>query len=214
MLATDQLEKLWTELNVRYFHRTLPPIGIVWSRRLTSSAGLFVSRVGPRRSAPRGADIQSSPRCIKLSAVLLTWQHQQPNPDILTTLAHEMIHQWQYDVLKRRPNHGPDFHRMMERMNQDGLGITIYHSIEKKVSALARYVWRCRQCGIIYRRQRRTIKPRRHQCGACRGPLQELNPSTITRRSPFATNYQRYDSNATSAPVQLTLDFSVSKFSR
>ena len=55
----------------------------------------------------------------------------------MTTLAHEMIHQWQYDILKRRPNHGQDFRRMMARMNLDGLGITIYHSLGKAVTALA-----------------------------------------------------------------------------
>ena len=91
----------------------------------------------------------------------------------MTTLAHEMIHQWQYDILKRRPNHGQDFRRMMARMNLDGLGITIYHSLGKEVTALAKYAWRCQQCGSIYRRQRRTIQPRRHLCGACRGPLRE-----------------------------------------
>ena len=85
-----------------------------------------------------------------------------------------MIHQWQYDILKRRPNHGVDFRRMMARMNEQGLGITIYHSLGKKVAALAKYAWRCQQCGSIYRRQRRTIQPRRHSCGACRGALHEL----------------------------------------
>ena len=63
---------------------------------------------------------------------------------------------------------------MMARMNEDGLGITIYHSLGKEVAALAKYAWRCQRCGSIYRRQRRSIQPRRHSCGACRGPLREL----------------------------------------
>ena len=90
------------------------------------------------------------------------------------TLAHEMIHQWQYDILKRRPNHGADFRRMMAKMNRDGLGITIYHSLGSAVAALAQYAWRCQHCGCMYQRQRRTIQPRRHRCGSCRGPLREL----------------------------------------
>jgi predicted SprT family Zn-dependent metalloprotease len=94
--------------------------------------------------------------------------------ETLTTLAHEMIHQWQYDILKRRPNHGTDFRRMMTRMNEEGLGITIYHTMGKEVAALAQYAWRCQRCGSIYRRQRRSIQPRRHSCGTCRGPLREL----------------------------------------
>ena len=88
-----------------------------------------------------------------------------------------MIHQWQFDVLKRRPNHGPDFLRKMTEMNRDGtLAITIYHSLQKEVLALARFAWRCRECGRVYRRQRKTIEPRHHQCGSCRGALQELGP--------------------------------------
>jgi predicted SprT family Zn-dependent metalloprotease len=95
--------------------------------------------------------------------------------EIMNTLAHEMIHQWQYDILKRRPNHGPDFLRKMTEMNRDGaLAITIYHSLQNEVRTFTRFTWRCRRCGQVYRRQRRTIQPSRHHCGVCRGALQEL----------------------------------------
>jgi predicted SprT family Zn-dependent metalloprotease len=108
--------------------------------------------------------------------------------EIVSTLAHEMIHQWQYDILKRRPNHGANFLRKMTEMNRDGaLAITIYHSLQKEVLALARFAWRCQQCGRVYRRQRRTIQPRRHHCGICRGLLQELVGSV----SRVPTDYER-----------------------
>lgn len=171
--SVEPLLTLWTNLNRRYFQGALPPIPIEWSRRLTSSAGMFVCRVGPRHTHMQSTIDQTRRRCIKLSSVLLPTQNLDLDRETMTTLAHEMIHQWQYDVLKRRPNHGQDFRRMMARMNQDGLGITIYHSLGKAVTALAKYAWRCQQCGSMYRRQRRTIQPRRHLCGACRGPLRE-----------------------------------------
>jgi predicted SprT family Zn-dependent metalloprotease len=77
--------------------------------------------------------------------------------------------------LRRRPNHGPDFLRKMTEMNRDGaLAITTYHSLQNEVLTFARFTWRCRQCGHLYRRQRRTIQPTRHHCGICRGALQEL----------------------------------------
>ncbi len=172
--SPEPLLTIWADLNSRYFRGALPPIPIEWSRRLTSSAGMFVCRIGPRHAFARATDDHSRRRCIKLSAVLLQRNSPHQNHETLTTLAHEMIHQWQYDILKRRPNHGVDFRRMMARMNEQGLGITIYHSLGKEVAALAKYAWRCQQCGSIYRRQRRTIQPRRHFCGACRGPLREL----------------------------------------
>ncbi|WHZ16975.1 MAG: hypothetical protein OJF52_003826 [Nitrospira sp.] len=171
--AVEPLLTLWTDLNARYFRGTLPAIRIEWSRRLTSSAGMFVCRVGPREVPPQRTG-DATRRCIKLSAVLLHGNGPHQSRETLTTFAHEMIHQWQYDILKRRPNHGADFRRMMGRMNQDGLGITVYHSLGQEVASLAKYAWRCQQCGDIYRRQRRTIQPKRHRCGSCRGPLREV----------------------------------------
>jgi len=173
--SEPSLQSLWQELNLRFFRSCLPPIRIEWSSRLTASAGLFVCRVGPRQP-PRPERDDCSRRRIRLSSVLLRRDESEWEQETRSTLAHEMIHQWQYDILKRRPNHGLDFRRMMARMNQEGLGITVYHSLGREVAALAKYAWRCQTCGDLYRRQRRSIHPRRHRCGACRGPLREVTP--------------------------------------
>jgi len=177
-LTVESLQDQWRDLNNGYFAGLLPPIPIVWSRRLTSSIGMFVSRIGPRPRHEQGATRHRSHREIRLSLPLLERLKKRTpyaEQELRNTLAHEMIHQWQFDVLRRRPNHGPDFFRKMTEMNRDGaLAITIYHSLQKEVLALARFAWRCRQCGRVYRRQRRTIQPRRHHCGICRGALQEL----------------------------------------
>ncbi|MCP9448209.1 MAG: SprT-like domain-containing protein, partial [Nitrospira sp.] len=169
------LQQEWTRLNRRYFADRLPPISIVWSRRLTSSVGLFVSRVGPRTRLPGPA---FSRREIRLSLPLferLAARTRSMEQELLNTLAHEMIHQWQFDVLKRRPNHGPDFLRKKTEMNRSGeVAVTTYHALQPEVLSLARFAWRCRTCGRIYRRQRNTINPRRHHCGLCRGALEEL----------------------------------------
>ena len=170
-LTLDQLQQLWAELNLRYFRGTLPAIEIEWSPRLTASSGMFVSRSGPRTRTTASTDPAHGRRLIRLSLPLLQRQSDQ---EILSTLAHEMIHQWQFDVLKKRPNHGSDFRETMAAMNHDGLGITIRHDLDDAVRALARYAWRCLRCGRVYERQRRTIRPRHHQCGACLGRLREL----------------------------------------
>ena len=110
-------------------------------------------------------------RVIRLSAPLL---QGQPEAELLGTLAHEMIHQWEFDIRKRRPSHGPTFRKMMDRMNQAGLGITIRHQLNETVNALNRYAWECVRCGMAYHRQRRTIVPSRHLCSQCRGALVEV----------------------------------------
>ncbi|HEX5126338.1 MAG TPA: SprT-like domain-containing protein, partial [Rhodocyclaceae bacterium] len=113
----------------------------------------------------------------------------QPHDELIGTLAHEMIHQWQYDILKRRPDHGPEFHRMMAVMNRDGLGITIRHSLEKAVHALTKYTWRCTDCGRDYHRQRKTIRPGRHRCGECLGALCELPHASMGTPTTTLTSH-------------------------
>jgi predicted SprT family Zn-dependent metalloprotease len=189
--TAEQLQQHWADLNGRYFRGGLPSIDIVWSRRLTASAGMFVSRLGPRT---RAGDRPAQQRCIRLSAPLLLRDPARSGRDLLGTLAHEMIHQWQFDVLKRRPNHGPDFSHKMEIMNCDGLGITIRHDLAEAVRTLSKYAWRCLRCGRMYERQRRTIRPDRHQCGACRGALREVEatkaPTRTVMKSPAGIKLQ------------------------
>jgi predicted SprT family Zn-dependent metalloprotease len=173
--SAERLQQQWARLNERHFEGRLPTIAIVWSRRLTASVGMFVSRGGPRG---RGTEPGRRHREIRLSLPLLERLAQRSayaEQELLNTLAHEMIHQWQFDVLKRRPNHGLAFMRKMTDMNRTGeVAITLYHALQHEVAALSRFAWRCRQCGRVYRRQRRTIEPARHHCGQCRGSLQEL----------------------------------------
>ena len=192
-LTCEQLVAIWTDLNAKHFNSALLPIPLVWSRRLTSSVGMFVSRTGPRSSWGGSASPKSSQREIRLSLPLLKpllARTPYGRHELVSTLAHEMIHQWQYDILRRRPNHGTDFLRKMSEMNRDGkLAITIYHSLQQEVHALTRFAWRCRQCGRIYRRHRRTIQPRRHHCGSCRGTLQEL--ASVTGLQPDRTSVPR-----------------------
>jgi predicted SprT family Zn-dependent metalloprotease len=189
-VTLQHLIRIWSELNDRYFGSLLPPIDLVWSRRLTSSVGMFVSHRGPRPRLNQDGLRPPTKREIRLSLPLLLQAAQASEDDereIVNTLAHEMIHQWQYDTLKRRPNHGADFLRKMTEMNRDGvLAITTYHSLQKEVLALTRFAWRCRQCGQVYRRQRRTIQPRRHHCGSCRGALQELMSVGRIKSEPVA----------------------------
>jgi hypothetical protein len=151
--------------------------------------GLFSSLVGPRSPAP---STEGPRRHIRLSLPLLG-RLAKTTPfaeqEILNTLAHEMIHQWQYDILKRRPGHGWDFLRKMTEMNRSGLvGITLYHALDEQVRAVARYRWRCQQCQRDYHRARRTIHEHRHRCGACRGRLELVEGQSAARSSPDSRN--------------------------
>ena len=210
--TTEHLQAVWADLNGLFFDSRLPSIDITWSRRLTSSVGMFVSHRGPRPRLDRNGLRPSTKREIRLSLPLLQQAMQWSaygEQEIVSTLAHEMIHQWQYDILRRRPNHGADFFRKMTEMNRDGaLAITVYHSLQKEVLALTRFAWRCRQCGRVYRRQRRTIQPRRHHCGICRGALQELGSvSRIPADSKHSSYTKVPPTQHPLQPLQLSFNF-------
>jgi len=216
-LSAETLEARWRQLNARYFAGALPPIPICWSERLTSSVGLFTCRGGPRTSYPNLPG--TSRREIRLSRPLfdqLAVRMPQVEQELMNTLAHEMIHQWQFDILKRRPDHGLAFLRKMRQINGSGeVAVTTYHSLEKEVIALSRFTWQCTACGRLYRRQRRTILPQRHHCGACRGALRELVSEPAQHkgdRSPFIDPASDVRSplgssqTPTSLPAQLPLE--------
>ena len=183
-VSIDHLQAIWKNLADTYFSSRLPPIRIEWSSRLTASTGLFVSARGPRSRQLPWMTKEEPARLIRLSAPLLDGQ---PQSEIVRTLAHEMIHQWQYDVKKCRPTHGREFLKFMARMNRDGLGITIRHSLNQQVEAFSKYAWQCTKCGESYRRQRRSISPSRHRCGSCYGSLREVSldvPDRIESSDP------------------------------
>ncbi|GJL59596.1 MAG: hypothetical protein NPIRA03_24530 [Nitrospirales bacterium] len=162
---------MWQSLAHHFFENRLPLITIEWSSRLTASAGLFVSQIGPRSWWASREYRQGAARVIRLSAPLL---RDQPEEEIRRTLAHEMIHQWQFDIRRHRPSHGTEFREMMHRMNAAGLGVTVCHQLTVAVQRHHRYAWHCLQCGMAYHRQRRTIIPARHICSRCRGKLVEV----------------------------------------
>ena len=207
--SLDALQRMWTELNQSYFQDRLPPIHIQWSTRLTSTAGLFVSQNGPRCQWISPQERHGVGRVIRLSLPI----HQRlASAEIRTTLAHEMIHQWQFDVKKCRPTHGREFRRLMEVMNGDGLGITVCHTLTTRAEELDKYAWRCVRCGRSYTRQRKTVSVKRHRCGECHGTLQRIIsvdlPNLSDPRSSRALEPVTVLSMPTGGPVQLSLQFS------
>ncbi len=205
-LSADALRSIWQVFNDAYFQNRLPPVEIQWSTRLTSSVGLFMSHVGPRDSRVLPEERHGKGRVIRLSVPLLSGQSVE---EIRSTLAHEMIHQWQFDVKKCRPSHGREFRRIMDMMNADGLGITICHALTEEAEAFTKFAWRCGRCGHAYHRQRKTLSPKRHRCGECLGPLREMTlpASRLSIRTASAGRQAAHGDSQWVRPLQLTLAF-------
>ncbi len=197
---------MWSSLNASYFDTRLPSIEIQWSTRLTSSVGLFVTQSGPRTHLVAPETRHGSGRVIRLSLPLL---RAQPLAEIRGTLAHEMIHQWQFDVKKCHPSHGREFRRVMNIMNHDGLGITIYHALTQEVEGLSKYAWQCQQCGRAYLRQRKSLSSYTHRCGYCRGELCEVSAGTKwgSLHGEVKSKQQAGHGGGVLKPIQLTFAF-------
>ncbi len=201
-LSDEGLRSLWQALNDSYFQGRLPAIAIQWSTRLTASAGLFMSRMGPRNVRVPPEERHGKGRVIRLSVPLLSGQSFEA---IRGTLAHEMIHQWQFDVKTCRPSHGREFQRIMDVMNAGGLGLAMYHTLTEEVEALAKFAWRCVRCGHAYHRQRNTLSTKRHRCGRCLGLLREMALSSS--RTPTRTKRDGHQSRKGVRPLQQAFVF-------
>lgn len=206
LFSSWELQNIWGLLNVRYFESRLSPIEIQWSTRLTSSVGLFVSQSGPRTKWVAPETRHGSGRVIRLSLPLL---YRQSLDEIRDTLAHEMIHQWQFDVKKCNPSHGREFRRVMKIMNEDGLSVTIYHTLTKEVEALSKYSWQCQKCGRSYHRQRKSLSSQNHRCGHCRGELRRVRQATPwhSLHESNKSKPQIGHGSRVSKPVQLVFGF-------
>ena len=159
------LDPLFWQLNRELFENQIPTIPVAWSSRMTRSAGLFWWKERPKR---QGDALECG---IRLSWPLLG---DRPHPDLLGTLAHEMIHAWVALYLADlKHGHGVLFQTKMAEVNrmQSEFVVTQRHSFTAEVQRHAKHRWDCSQCGTVYRRQRNSIDLQRHRCGKCRGHL-------------------------------------------
>lgn len=182
----------WRSLNQQFFALRLLPIPILWSQRLTSSLGVFVGYRGVSPAIPSGENGRAQRCLIRLSSPLFQNLAATPllaDTALRETMAHEMIHQWQFQVLHETPSHGTTFRRLMHQMNAAGLAVSVYHRYGAHTRRLIRFVWACQACGLRYPRQRKSIDPRRHRCGRCRGMLVQIDqgepdrPATAVHRA-------------------------------
>ena len=106
-LSVEHLQSIWQELNDSYFRNRLPAIDIQWSTRLTASARPLSEPNGSAHLlGGSGGTAWQRDESFACRFPLLSGQSFE---EMRGTLAHEMIHQWQFDVKKYCPSHGGNF---------------------------------------------------------------------------------------------------------
>ncbi|RYO85092.1 hypothetical protein DL766_004019 [Monosporascus sp. MC13-8B] len=166
----------------------------VWSNTLQTTAGRAHWKCRTATRTTRDADGASSTTSearheahIELAAKVLTNE-----PDLLNTVAHEFCHlavfmldqqqqqqQQQADGGKKKKPaaHGPEFkawgRRCSDAFAHRGIEVTTKHSYDIDY----KYAWRCADCLCEVHRHSRSVDPRRHRCGRCRGELLQVKPT-------------------------------------
>ena len=118
----DDLIRVFTEWNLKYFGGELPVPELRWNGRLQTTAGRFI----PQRGAP----------VIEVARYLL----EEENSDLLIkdTMGHEMIHYWLW-VLQKPYGHNAEFYQKMEE-----IGVSRYNSVPRHRPFKHCYV--CKEC--------------------------------------------------------------------
>lgn len=128
---TPDIHVLFLQFNDRFFWGKLHTVEVRWSPRMTSCAGVCVYQG------------RSGFCSVRLSLPLLKLR---PRKDLVETLLHEMIHAFLFVTKNNRDRdgHGPEFHKHMNRINQEaGTRISVYHSFHDEVRLYQQHWWRC-----------------------------------------------------------------------
>lgn len=117
--------------NELYFDGKLGCVILEWSKRMTTCAGIFYTKLNEY--------------IIRLSEPLLKFRTIK---EIKETLLHEMIHAWvqieNLDQSDDKGGHGYNFKLKMYEINKNtGFNITVYHTFHDEVDFYKTHVWRC-----------------------------------------------------------------------
>jgi len=148
------------------FGNTLTNVQVIWSKRLTSTAG--ITRLRKRKTADN-VEFSAS---IELSTKLIDKEER-----LRATLMHEMCHAaaWLVDNV-HKPPHGKVFKKWanlaMRKIN--GLLVSTTHDY---VTNTYKFAWTCTNeaCDFIIQRHSRSVDVTRHCCGKCNSKLMEID---------------------------------------
>ena len=161
-----------------------------WSNKLNTTAG----RANWKRETVRGgaagqADVQHRHHAsIDISEKVIDNEHR-----LLNVIAHEFCHLANFMISGITGNpHGKEFKAWASKCSATfsgrGIEVTTKHSYDIDF----KYIWRCSDCMLEYKRHSKSIDPGRHRCGACTGTLQQIKPAPRAGGSRKASEYQTF----------------------
>ncbi len=118
------LNRVFTEWNLKYFRGALPVPELRWNSRLKTTAGRFIPQT-------------RSKAAIEIATYLLSLADAEAL--VKDTIGHEMIHYWLW--LKRKPyGHTAEFYKLMNEM-----GVSRYNPVP--IHRPFKHCYICDECG-------------------------------------------------------------------
>ncbi|OBT94662.1 hypothetical protein VE01_06177 [Pseudogymnoascus verrucosus] len=154
-------------------------ISIIWSKKLNTTAGRANWKREAIRSRPLSPNLPPTTTYRHHASIELAEKVIDDEDRLLNVVAHEFCHLANFMVSGVTNNpHGKEFKawasRCSARFGGRGIEVTTKHSYE----IAFKYVWRCCEvgCGLEFKRHSKSIDPKRHSCGLCKGRLVQTRP--------------------------------------
>jgi predicted SprT family Zn-dependent metalloprotease len=153
-------------------------IKLVWSKTLKTTAGRANWRREQirLRNGPLPTDIKTTH--LHHCSIELAEKVIDDADRLRNVLAHEFCHLAVFliDGIRNNP-HGAEFkawaRKVGGKFGNQGVEVTTKHSYEIEY----RFVWECVGCGYAFKRHSRSVDPKRHSCGKCKGRLVQVKPT-------------------------------------
>lgn len=180
-LAEDffaEIDRRMTNGEIQSLAASTGGVRIVWSKTLKSTAGRANWRKETVKSGK--ADGTVSVECRHYTSVELAEKVIDDEHRLLNVLAHEFCHLANFMIsgIRDRP-HGAEFkawgRKCTAAFADRGIEVTTKHSYKIEY----KYIWACsnEDCGAEYKRHSKSIDLKRHNCGACRSKLVQIQPA-------------------------------------
>jgi predicted SprT family Zn-dependent metalloprotease len=153
-------------------------VKLVWTKTLNTTAGRANWRRETTRTTRKADGEQLSVTYKHHASIELAEKVIDDEHRLLNVMAHEFCHLANFMISGVTTNpHGREFKVWAAKCSavfaDRGIEVTTKHSYDIDF----KYVWECDECATEFKRHSKSIDPKRHRCGSCKGPLKQTRPA-------------------------------------
>ncbi|RGP60741.1 hmg box-containing protein c19g7.04 [Fusarium sporotrichioides] len=168
-------------------------VKLMWTKTLNTTAGRASWRRETTRSTWKADGEQTSVTYKHHASIELAEKVIDDEHRLLNVLAHEFCHLANFMVSGVTTNpHGREFKVWAAKCSavfgDRGIEVTTKHSYDIDF----KYIWECEECATEFKRHSKSIDPKRHRCGSCKGLLIQTRPAPRAAAGKAPSRYQAF----------------------